>query len=145
MVSGMNPSMLRMRARTGRGRGVTVGSWATTGVTVAVSGWKGVAVRVETTVPVIAGSGVELADRPCAPRTWGRQEVRSRSARRKVRVRFIGQLDCNPSVVAQLVIKNSCTKKAPPNLAKPSAANIGMGLFPAGFNRQLITFWTISF
>jgi hypothetical protein len=89
--------MLRMRARTGRGTGVAVGSWATTGVTVSVGGWKGVGVTVETGAAVGAESGVETVDRP---RTRGRQEVRSRSARRKVRVRFISKLSGNFIVIA---------------------------------------------
>jgi hypothetical protein len=46
IASGRNPSMLRMSTRTGREMGVAVGSWATTGVTVAVGGWKGVEVTV---------------------------------------------------------------------------------------------------
>jgi len=60
-------------------------------VTVAVGGWKGVGVTVETGVAVGAGSGVETA---------GRQEVRSRSARSKVRVRFISKLSGNFIVIA---------------------------------------------
>jgi hypothetical protein len=80
IASERKPSMLRIRARAGRGSGVAVGSWATTGVMVSVGGWNGVGVEVKTGTVVGVGSGVG---------TTGKQEVRSRSVRRKVRVRFI--------------------------------------------------------
>jgi len=83
MVSGRNPSMLRMSARAGPGIGVTVCSGATTGVTVSVGGWKGVTVEGEVSATVGAGSGVETA---------GRHEVRNRSVRSNVRGFFITNL-----------------------------------------------------
>jgi len=84
IVSGRKPSMLRIRARTGRETGVAVSSWATTGVTVSLGGWKGVDVTVETVVAVGAGSSVETGGRSS---TRGRQEVRQRSEHRNNRMR----------------------------------------------------------
>ena len=92
MASGRKPSMLRINTRAGRGIGVAVGVNVGVGVSVCVG--EGVMLGVVEGVTV----AVEII---LKPRLGSRQEVRNRSARLRVRIRFITNLSidfyCNPS------------------------------------------------